>query len=83
MKAEKIELEFTKGKLKEYLLGAKTIYYPVESTDVLFASQAMTEHRQYNDLLILSVSRRLHRSLFTYDEPLKKTCERLGIKTIK
>jgi predicted nucleic acid-binding protein len=83
MKAEKIELDFTKSKLREYLLGARTVYCPIESTDVLSASQAMADHREYNDFLIFSVSRRLRQSLFTYDDQLRKTCERLGIKTIQ
>jgi hypothetical protein len=81
MNAEKMELHFAKSKINEYLLGARTIYCPIESSDILFASETMTDHREYNDLLILSVSRRLRRSLFTYDGPLKKKCERFGIKT--
>jgi len=83
MNAEKIELDFAKGKINEYLLSAKTTYSPIESSDILFASETMTGHREYNDLLILSVSRRLRRPLFTYDGQLKRKCERFSIKTIQ
>lgn len=83
MNAEKMELDFAKSKIKEYLLSARTIYCPIESSDILFASETMTGHKEYNDLLILSVSRRLRRPLFTYDRPLKRKCERFSIKTIQ
>jgi len=83
MNAEKIELDFAKSKINEYLLSAKTIYCPIEPSDILFAAEKMTGHREYNDLLILSVSRRLRRPLFTYDGQLKRKCERYGIKTIQ
>jgi len=83
MKAEKIEIDFTKSKISEYLLNAKTVYCTIESSDILFASQEITDHREYNDFLILSVSRRLRQPLLTYDEPLRRTCERLGLKTTR
>lgn len=81
MKAEKIDLDFTRTKLVEYLMNAKTSYCTIESADILFASREMTDHRDYDDFLILSVSRRLGQPLLTYDKSLKKTCERLGVKT--
>jgi len=80
MKAERIELDFTKSKLTEYLLNAKTIYCPIELADIVFASREMADYREYNDFLILSVARRLQQPLLTYDEPLGRTCERFGIK---
>ena len=82
MKAEKIELDFTKTKLKEYLMNAKTIYATIESTDILFTSREIKDHKEYNDFLILSVSKRREQPLFTYDNPLRKTCQRLGIKIL-
>jgi len=83
MKSGKIELDFTKSKLAEYLLNAKTIYCTIESADILFASRGIADHQEYNDFLVLSVSRRHRQPLPTYDESLRKTCERLGAKTIR
>ena len=81
MKAEKIELNFTKTKLAEYLMNAKTICCPIQPVDILFASREMKDYRDYNDFLILAVSRRLGQPLLTYDNLLQKTCERFGVKT--
>ena len=80
MKAEKIELSFTKRKLAEYLMSAKTVYSTIESADILFASQEIGDYREYNDLLILSVSKRLSQPLLTYDKSLQETCERFEVK---
>ena len=83
MKAEGIELDFTKNKLEEYLMNAKATYCPTESVDTLFASREMRNYREHNDLLILSVSKRLDQPLLTYDQPLRKACQRFGVKTIE
>ena len=82
MKAEEIELDFAKRKLSEYLMNAKTHYCPMEPTDILFASREMDNYGQYNDLLIVSVSRRLDQPLLTFDNDLRKACRRLEVKTI-
>jgi len=82
MKAEEIELDFTRRKLSEYLVNAKTHYCPIESTDILFASREMGDYGQYNDFLIVSVSRRLDQPLLTFDNDLRKACKRLEVKTI-
>jgi hypothetical protein len=83
MKAEDMELGFGKNKLLEYLTNAKTTYCPVEPVDILFASREMADYREYNDLLVLSVSRRMDQPLLTYDKPLQKACERFNVKTVE
>lgn len=82
MRAERIELDFTKSKLVEYLTNAKTIYHAIEAGDILFASREMADYSEYNDYLILSVSKKSREPLLTYDEALLKTCRRLGIDTV-
>ena len=63
-------------------MNAKTHYCPIKSTDILFVSREMENYGQYNDLLIVSVSRRLDQPLLTFDNDLGKACKRFEVKTI-
>ncbi|MEM3381589.1 MAG: hypothetical protein QXI59_05890 [Candidatus Bathyarchaeia archaeon] len=80
MKAEKIDIGFTKSKIAEYLLNAETVYCAIEPSDIISATQEIRDYRDYNDFLILSVSRRLQQPLLTYDESLRRTCGMFGLE---
>jgi len=82
MRAEGVELDFTRTKMTEYLTNTKTSYQPIEPSDILFASREMRNHTEYNDYLTLSVSKRTRQALFTYDATLRKNCSRFGLKAI-
>jgi len=82
MRAERVELDFTRNKMVEYLTNIKTVYQPIEATDILFACREMRNHTEYNDYLTLSVSKKTRQPLLTYDATLRKNCGRLGVKTV-
>ena len=82
MRAEGVDLDFLKMKAREYLGHEKATLVSITVDDLLFALEAMEDYADYNDLLILSVSKRLNIPLFTYDRSLKRKAQQHGVKTL-
>ena len=82
MRSQKVNLKFTKQKIEEYLMHEKTVFSPTQVDDILFAAKEVRNRSEYNDFVILSHSKRLGVTLFTYDVSLKKEATKRGVKTL-
>lgn len=82
MKEEKLDLNFSREKVTEYLTHAKTNTVPIQVDDILFSIQRIKEYRDYNDFLILSAAKRMGHTLLTFDERLKKHANQHGVRTL-
>ena len=81
--SQKIATPKTNAKVKEYLTNEKTTFIPCSADDIMFASSKMKDHREYNDLVILSSARRIGIPLYTFDENLKTIAKRQGIELLR
>jgi uncharacterized protein len=79
-KGQRVALSRANAKVKEYLTNEKTIFVPCSADDVIFASSKMKNHREYNDLVILSAANRTGLPLYSFDEDLMASARRHGIK---
>lgn len=80
MKAENLDLSFTKEKVIEYMTHTKTRSVPIQVDDIIFSIRTIDAYPNYNDFLILSVAKRLRHPLLTFDEKLKRHASRHGIE---
>ncbi len=81
MKGEDITLPAARNKAIEYLTHEKTEIVPDTVDGVLFSLDRIRSYRDYNDHVILAAAKRLDKLLLTYDQRMKSTAARLGIKT--
>jgi uncharacterized protein len=79
-KDQQIAVSRADAKVKEYLTNEKTTFIPCSVDDVIFASSKMKNHREYNDLVILSAAGRTGLPLYSFDEDLRASARRHGIK---
>lgn len=82
-KARKIQISRANLKVEEYLTNEKSSFSPCTTDDIRFAAKHMKEYSEYNDLVILSVAKRLNLPLFTFDEDLKKTARRASVHLLR
>ena len=82
-KSQQIAVSKTNSKIKEYLTNEKTTFVPCSADDIVFASSKMKNHREYNDLLILSAAGRLGLPLYSFDEELKAIAKRHGVRSFE
>lgn len=80
-KSQQITVSKANAKVKEYLTNEKTTFLPCSEDDIIFATSSMKSHREYNDLVILSAAGRTGLPLYSFDEDLKASAKRHGIKT--
>jgi uncharacterized protein len=67
-----LPLSHARAKAGEYLTNEKSAFAPCTPDDIRFATRLMKKYHEYNDLVILSVAKRLGLPLFSFDEALKK-----------
>lgn len=79
-KGQQIAVSKANAKVKEYLTNEKTTFVPCSADDIMFASSKMKNPREYNDLVILSAAGRTGLPLFSFDDDLKASARRHGIK---
>lgn len=79
-KDQRIAIPKANAKVKELLTNEKTTFVPCSADDIMFASSKMKNHRQYNDLVILSAAGRTGLPLYSFDEDLKASAKRYGVK---
>jgi len=79
-KARKIQLSRADLKVEEYLTNEKSSFSPCTADDIRFATTRMKDYSEYNDLVILSVAKRLGLPLFTFDEELKKIARKNSVR---
>jgi hypothetical protein len=82
-RSQKVVTPRTNAKVKEYLTNEKTTFIPCSADDIMFASSKMKDHREYNDLVILSSARRIGIPLYTFDENLRTIAKRQGIELLR
>ncbi len=82
-RSQKIVMPKTNAKVKEYLTNEKTAFIPSSADDIMFASSKMKNHREYNDLVILSSAKRVGLPLYTFDEDLKMIARHQGVKLFR
>ena len=82
-RTRKIRLSQARQTIEEYLTNEKTSFSPCTGDDILFAVTRMRHYEDYNDLVILSVARRLGVGLLTFDEELRRTAIRNSIPLAK
>jgi uncharacterized protein len=78
-KGRAIQVSRVNPKVEEYLRNEKTRFSPCTEDDLRFAAGHLKDYHEYNDLVILSVAKRLGMSLFTFDEGLKKSARRNAV----
>ena len=71
-KGRGLQLSKASVKLEEYLAHEKSQFAPNDSDDIRFAATRMKDYHEYNDLVILSVARRMDIPLLSFDEGLNK-----------
>ena len=71
-KGRDLPLSHARTKAEEYLTNEKSAFAPCAPDDIRFATRLMKKYHEYNDLVILSVAKRLGLPLFSFDEALKK-----------
>lgn len=59
------------------------MFSPCTEDDILFACSKLDSYKNYNDLVILSIAKRLDLQLFTFDEELKKIASKNSVPIIK
>ncbi len=79
-RSQKIAVSRANAKVKEYMTNGKTTFVPCSPDDLVFATSRMRNHLEYNDLIILSAAGRMELPLYSFDEALKATARRHGIK---
>ncbi len=82
-RARNIRLPQARLKIEEYLTNEKTSFSPVTADDIRFAVTRMKNYKEYNDIIILSVAKRLGLPLFTFDEEIKKIAARNSVRLVK
>ncbi len=82
-RARKIEPVKARLKVEEYLGNEKTSFLPCSPDDLRFAVVKMKKYQEYNDLVILSVTKRVGLPLFTFDDDLHVMAHRNSIRLIK
>jgi len=65
------------------LTNEKTSFSPCTADDIRFAATRMKGYEEYNDLIILSLAKRLDLPLFTFDGELKKMAVRNAVRLLK
>jgi predicted nucleic acid-binding protein len=71
-KGRGLPLSHARTKVEEYLTNEKSAFAPCTPDDIRFATRLLKKYHEYNDLVILSVAKRLELPLFSFDEALKK-----------
>lgn len=71
-KGRDLPLSDAKTKVEEYLANEKSTFAPCTPDDIRFATRRIRKYYEYNDLVILSVAKRMGFPLFSFDEALKK-----------
>ena len=82
-KSQQVAVSRTNSKIKEYLTNEKTTFVPCSADDIVFASSRMKNHREYNDLVILSAAGRMGLPLYSFDEQLKVIAKRHGVRSFE
>ena len=82
-KARKIQLSRARLKVEEYLTNEKTVFSQCTADDIRFATARMRNYQEYNDLVILSVAKRLGLPLFTFDDELKQIAIQNSVKLVR
>ena len=82
-KGRNLQLANVKAKLEEYLTNEKTVFAGCTPDDIEFAIRRMKSYHEYNDLIILSVARRMKVPLFSFDENLRKLAAKNGVSLFK
>jgi predicted nucleic acid-binding protein len=70
-KGRDLPLSQARTKGEEYLTNEKSVLAPCTPDDIRFATRLMKKYHEYNDLVILSVAKRMGLPLFSFDEALK------------
>ncbi len=81
-RGRKIQLSKATAKVEEYLTNEKTSFYACTADDIRFASTRMKDYDEFNDLVILSVAKRLELPLFTFDEQLNRMASRSSVRLL-
>ena len=72
-------------KLREYLEDPRTVYTTEPPTALYQALRLIEEHqaspRELNDYIILTTAQHYNATLATFDEKLRNTAQKLGVKT--
>jgi predicted nucleic acid-binding protein len=71
-KGTDLPLSHARTKADEYLTNEKSAFAPCTPDDIRFATRLMKRYHEYNDLIILSMAKRMGIPLFSFDEALKK-----------
>ena len=71
-KGRDLPLSQARTKAEEYLTNEKSVFAPCTPDDVRFATRLMKKYHEYNDLVILSVAKRMGFPLFSFDEALNR-----------
>ena len=79
-KSQRVAVSKANTKVIEYLTNEKATFVPCSADDIIFASSKMRNHKEYNDLVILSVAGRTGLPLYSFDEDLKATAVQHGVK---
>jgi predicted nucleic acid-binding protein len=82
-RGENYPLSRAKLKVEEYLTNEKSLFSQGTPDDVRYALKVVSSYSDYNDAVILSMSKRLGFPLFTFDVELRKKAGRLGVQTVK
>lgn len=82
-RSEDFSLTKANIKIEEYLTSEKSMCVPNTPDDIRFASSHIKNYGEYNDLVILSVARRLDLPLFTFDSDLKKIASKNQVRLLK
>jgi predicted nucleic acid-binding protein len=82
-KGRAIQVSRVNTKVEEYLRNEKTKFSPCTADDLRFAASHLRDYHEYNDLVILSVAKRLGTSLFTFDDGLKKSARRNAVNLLE
>lgn len=82
-KARKIQLSRARLKVEEFLTNEKTVFSQCTADDIRFAIVQIKNYQEYNDLVILSVAKRLGLQLFTFNDGLKQKAIQNSVKLVK
>jgi len=82
-KVRKIQLSRARLKVEEYSTNEKTSLSQCTADDIRFASARMRNYQEYDDLVFLSVAKRLSLPLYTFDSELKQVAIRNSVRSVK
>jgi len=82
-KSREIDHSRAKLKIEEFLTNEKTTFFQCTADDVRFSIARITNYRNYNDYLIISVAKRVELPLYTFDLELKKEATKCGVRAYK